>query len=103
MDEKRAKEFVDSATWTRAKTYEKTSPHEYTVIKVGHPLRNEAVQFMNYIFDNGVEELYFGHPFTVCYFGDRKYWCMVKNKEEISDDTYVINRTVPETTHVIYK
>ncbi len=103
MNEAEAIRFIESTKWTRAKTYEKTSPHEYTVIHTDNPLREQAVKFMEYIFDHGVVELYFGHPFTVCYIGDRKYWVMVKNKEEISDETDLINRTVPETTHVIYK
>lgn len=103
MNQEQAEQFISSAEWTRAKTYEKTSPHEYAVIRVGHPLREQAVDFMNYIFDHGIEELYFGHPFIVCYLGDRKYWVMAKSKEEITDDTYIINRTVPETTHKIYK
>lgn len=103
MNKEQAEQFIESTNWTRAKTYEQTSPHEYTVIKVDHPLREQAVAFMNYIFDNGIEELYFGHPFTVCYIKDRKYWCIAKSKAEISDDNYIINRTVPETTHIIYK
>ena len=102
MDQEQVKQFINSVKWTRAKTYEKTSPHEYTVIKVEHPLREQAVAFMNFIFDHGVEELYFGHPFIVCYINDRKYWCMAKTKDEISDDNYIINRTTPETTHIIY-
>jgi len=103
MNQKQAEQFISSVEWTRAKTYEKTSPHEYAIVRVGNPLRKQAISFMNYIFDNGVVELYFGHPFTVCYIGDRKYWCMAKSKEEISDDNYIINRTIPETTHKIYE
>lgn len=103
MDEKQAKEFIKNTTWMRAKTFEKTSPHEYTIVKTDHPLRKQAVDFMNYIFDHGVVEPYYGRPFTVCYIGDRKYWCMSQSKAEISDDNYIINRTVSETTHKIYE
>ena len=103
MNEEEAKQFIKDTEWIFAKTYAKTTPHEYTVIKVGHPLRDRAVAFMKYIFDNGVEEPFFGHPFTVCYIDDRKYWVMAKSKDEISDDNYLINRTTPETTHIIYK
>ncbi len=97
-----AMDFICDARWVRAKTYEKTSPHEYTVIKAGHPLRERAVRFMEYIFDNGEVEYYYGHPFTVCFIGGRKYWCMAKSKEEISDDNFIINRSLFENAYMTY-
>ena len=102
MNYAEAMDFICEAKWVRAKTYENKSPHEYTVIRVGHPLRRYAVEFMKYIFDHGQTEYYDGKPFTVCFIGERKYWCMAKSKEEISYDNFIINRSLIENARTTY-
>ena len=97
-----ARELISNLKWTFAKTYAKTSPHEYSVVKVGDPYRDEVVSFMKFIFDEGYEEKYYGHPFMVYKLDDRKYWSMAKKKEEINDDNYIINRTAEGLQDKVY-
>ena len=94
MTEQSIRRLIASLNWIFAKTYAKKSPHEYAVCKPDEPYRAEVVAFMKHIFDYGKIELYFGHPFTVFTFEGRKYWCMAKSKSEISDDNYILNRSV---------
>ena len=103
MTDSEIKQLIASLKWTFAKTYAKKSPHEYAICKAGEPHRDEVVYFMRHIFDNGETELYYGHPFTVYRFDGRKYWCMAKSKEEISDDNYVLNRSMPHNTDTVYE
>jgi hypothetical protein len=103
MTEQDIRQLIATLKWTFAKTYANKSPHEYVVCKVGEPYRNEVVEFMKYIFDHGETELYFSKPFTVYKIDGRKYWCMAKSKDEISDDNYILNRSMPYNTDTVYK
>jgi len=102
MTEDDVRKFIASSTWTFAKTYADKSPHEYTVIKVNNPLRTDFMRFIGFIFDNGEEEKYFGHPFMVYRIDGRKYWSMVKDKNNIPDDEELINRSIEEQADIKY-
>lgn len=103
MDEEKALELVNKLEWHFAKTYATSAPHEYAVVKVGDKYRGEVVALMKYIFKNGVVEYFYDKPFTVYYLGDRKYWSMAKDEKHITEETFILNRTVEETTNKLYR
>lgn len=94
MTDKHILTLIDKLSWTFAKTYASTSPHEYAVVKPDHPLRAEVVRFMKHIFQNGEKELYAGRTYHVYRIGGRNYWSMAKSEDTISDDNYILNRSV---------
>ena len=102
MTDKEITQLIASLKWTFAKTYAKKSPHEYAICKTNEQHRDEVVRFMKHIFDKGETEWYYGHPFTVYRFDGRKYWCMAKSKEVISDDNYVLNRSMLDNVDITY-
>ena len=67
------RQFIESATWTFAKTYAATWPHEY----VGRTLENAALilALARHIFEHGVEERFYSKVFDHHEAG-KVYWCM---------------------------
>lgn len=102
MTDDAIRKLIAELEWTFAKTYAKKSPHEYAVCKAGSPHHNDAVQFMKHIFKHGETELYYDHPFRVYRIDGRKYWTMAKAFDDITDDDYLINRSMTYNVDTIY-
>lgn len=102
MDDDIARSLIADLRWTFAKTYADKSPHEYAVVKVNNPRRDEVVAFMQYIVDHGYVELYYGKPFTVYKLDGRKYWTMASDKKHITDEEYILNRSMEYNVDTTY-
>lgn len=98
MNKKSFQEFVKSVSWTFAKTYAQTSPHEYTVCNMGDTNRVEFEKAVLFIKENGEIEKYYGHPFTVFKIDEHKYWTMGEEIEE----TNLINRSIKGQQDITY-
>lgn len=102
MSEQQIRELIAQLERVFAKTYADKSPHEYAVVKPGHPQREATVAFMDYILTHGEKELYFGHPFIVFKIDGRKYWSMAKSSDDIDDGNYILNRSMMDNVDTIY-
>ena len=102
MNDEAARALIAKLKWTFAKTYADKSPHEYAVVRVDDPYRDEMVAFMRYIFENGYVEYYYKKPFTFYKIDGRKYWCMAPDKDHITDDTYLLNRSMEYNVDTTY-
>lgn len=75
--EERITMFISSVTWTFAKTYAETSPHEYLILhKCPEEFKEDWLWFVQHIKENGYIEYYFKTPFTYLNVGEHKYWAM---------------------------
>lgn len=81
--------FVNKFTWTFAKTYAKTAPHEYIALnKVGLEHKPDFIKAAQFIQENGFEAYYYKSKRFYYIMGDYYYWTMDENVE----DTDLINR-----------
>lgn len=81
--------FVKQIFWAKAKTYEKTAPHEYSLAK--WMTRKEKLilkEFAKHIQDFGYIEYFYNTPYRYYDIGKKKYWIMEK-PEKVT----LINRT----------
>jgi hypothetical protein len=87
------RQFVESATWTFARTYAATWPHEYVV----RTPANAALIFAlaRHIFEHGVEERFYSKAFKYHYEAGKVYWCMDPTPEA----TDLINRCEEDQTY----
>lgn len=86
-------EFIENETWTFAKTYAKTWPHEYLVRdRVDKDL---FLQLVSHIRDHGYQGTFFSKP--IMYFDESGmvYWTMGAPVEE----TTIINRCLKEQSY----
>jgi hypothetical protein len=87
------KTFVDCASWTFAKTYAETWPHEYIVRdKVDEGL---FVDLVKHIRSHGYEGKFYKKPITYFDEDGLVYWTMGSPVEE----TVIINRCRKEQTY----
>lgn len=87
------KRFVDSATWTFAKTYAETWPHEYIVRdRVDEKL---FLSLVRHIRENGYEGRFYRKPITYFDEDGMVYWTMGAPIEE----TTIVNRCTKEQTY----
>ena len=88
-EEKRAKHFISSVTWTFAKTYAQTAPHSYCVRNtVPHNLIKDFFWFVKLIKEKGFEKHFYTKKFTYLRINDKKYWTM----DPTVESTDLINR-----------
>lgn len=92
MNDEYAIELANKTKWTFAKTYADKSPHEYIVIKIDTPNRDELNSFVDFIKTNGETELYYGRPFTVYKVGGHKYWYAYTTNDHTTPD--ILNRSL---------
>jgi hypothetical protein len=86
--------WIDRKKWIFAKTYAKTTPHEYIwrdYLRSAED-RNMYGQLFEIIKSEGVWEPFFRTKFKYWYCGEYKYWTMGDNYEE----NQVINRAKAE-------
>ena len=65
-----ARAYAHSKQWRTAKNYQKTTPHEYIVVKWTDPHRDEFRRFFHVIEKYGKEETFFGKKWLYLYLGD---------------------------------
>lgn len=94
--------FVRGVKWITAKTYEKTTPHEYVVIKDGDDLRDDYLKLVKFLFENGVRVPFYDKSYQSYFLDERQYWVMEQSFEEVDNETIILNRTKPEDTFKIY-
>lgn len=83
------REYIPAVKWQFAKTYAKTSPHEYTVGKWKPEYQDKMVQIAWFIKKHGQHQMFKGYPYIVYFLDGWKYWTMDDNP----DNTTLINRT----------
>jgi hypothetical protein len=66
--------FVESVTWTFAKTYATTWPHEY-IVRMPETARL-MLALAHHIFEYGVEGRLYSKVFKYHHDGGKVYWCM---------------------------
>ncbi len=87
------KAFVDSTTWTFAKTYAETWPHEYIVRdRVGEDL---FLPLVRHIRGHGYEGRFYRKPITYFDEDGMVYWTMGAPVNE----TTIVNRCTKEQTY----
>lgn len=85
--------FVDSATWTSAKTYAATWPHEYIVSK---PENAEMLLALaRHIFDHGVDGRFYSQIRKYHHENGKAYWSM----DDTPESTTLVNRCNDEQTY----
>lgn len=81
--------FINNNEWIFAKTYAKTTPHEYCLFNKSKD-REEYNRFVFHMSQNLIKERFFNTYFHYFYFGDYKYWVMDKPNEQAT----LINRAL---------
>lgn len=67
-------DWVERTTWTFAKTYAKTSPHEYAVLGKPNTELHDLYRATMFILRNGFVQMYYRTPFMAYEVGNRRYW-----------------------------
>ena len=81
--------FVHRFTWTFAKTYAETAPHEYVALnKVGGHNKEAFVKAAQFIRDNGFRAMYYTRDGFYYSLEEHYYWTMDENIA----DTNLVNR-----------
>jgi hypothetical protein len=81
MTNEQIENFIATNKWIFAKSYAKTTPHEYCLFKYT-PNKTEFNDFVFYMKGNLTKERFFSVYFSYFYFGDYKYWTMEKPGEQ---------------------
>jgi hypothetical protein len=87
------KTFVDDTSWTFAKTYAKTWPHEYIVCDRAD--EGLFLSFVRHIREHGYEGSFYHKPITYFDEDGRVYWTMGAPIEE----TTIVNRCTKEQSY----
>jgi hypothetical protein len=89
MNDIEIEQFITSSEWIFAKTYAKTTPHEYTLFEKSYDkqIYNRFVAHMKL---NLVTEPFFRSFFDYFYWGNYKYWTM----EQSGEQPILINRAL---------
>lgn len=83
------KDFINKQSWIFAKTYANKAPHEYIVRNRINGTDEEFMAAVNYIQENGITMLYWGHPNKYIFLDGHQYWVMRNNED---DPTTILNR-----------
>lgn len=89
MNDHKLRDFINSFTWTFAKTYAKVCPHEYIVRdKIDDKFHQQFASVVSYIREQGFTAKYKGRSGKYYILDDHYYWTMGAPVEE----TTVLNR-----------
>jgi len=70
-------DWIDRTTWTFAKTYAETAPHEYAVLGKPNTELTDMYKATMFIMRNGFVQMYYQTPFFAYEVNNRRYWtCM---------------------------
>lgn len=86
-----ARAFVKSQRWIFAKTYAKTTPHEYIVVRNGDTRREKFKMMFEMIEKYGKPEKFYGKDWIYLYLGDG-YKYFAADGGGWADDRYILNR-----------
>ena len=86
-----ARKFTSTQKWTFAKTYAKTTPHEYIVVHKGDSRRSSFKKMFEILEKYGTEEEFFGMPWIYLYLGD-DYKYFAADGKGWEEDRYILNR-----------
>jgi hypothetical protein len=89
MNEIEIESFIKNNNWIFAKTYAKSTPHEYCLLDKT-PDEEEYNRFVAHLKKNLVKEPFYRTFFYYFHFGDYKYWTM----EKIGEQPILINRAL---------
>ena len=67
-------EWIDRTTWTFAKTYAETAPHEYAALSKGNSTLPDLYKATMFIMRNGFVQMYYQTPFFAYVVNNRRYW-----------------------------
>lgn len=67
-------EWIDRTTWTFAKTYAETAPHEYAALSKANSTLLDLYRATMFIMRNGFVQMYYQTPFFAYVVGNRRYW-----------------------------
>jgi hypothetical protein len=67
-------EWINRETWTFAKTYAETAPHEYAVLGKPNTELLDLYKATMFIMRNGYVQMYYQTPFCAYEVGNRRYW-----------------------------
>lgn len=82
-------EFVNRFKWTFAKTYAKTAPHEYLVLKeIDWKYEKTFKDVAKFINKEGLPSKFWGKTYIYYFLDGYKYWTM----DEVIEETDLINR-----------
>ena len=72
-------EWIERETWTFAKTYAETAPHEYAVVGAKNPNTKliDLYKATMFIMRNGFVQMYYQCPFCAYEVGNRRYWTYI--------------------------
>lgn len=85
--------FVESASWTFAKTYAATWPHEYVVRKPENA--QMILALARHIFEHGVDGRFYSQIRKYHHEGGKAYWSM----DDTPEETTLINRCDESQTY----
>jgi len=71
--------YINSARWQNAHSYQKTTPHEYTILQWNKDLEHTFVEFVLHIRACGKTEKFYKITFKYLYHGKHKYCKNNKN------------------------
>ena len=71
------RDWISRTTWTFAKTYADTSPHEYAVLGKPNTELADLYQATMFILRNGFVLMYYTTPFMVYEIDNRRYWSYI--------------------------
>jgi len=92
----RVTKMIEYGTWIFAKTYAKSSPHEYALLKTHPELKDDFMELARCIFEEGYDEWFYGRRYKYLKVGDFKYWSMDRTIET----TDLINRVPYDESNV---
>ena len=86
-------DWIDRTTWTFAKSYAETAPHEYAVLGKPNTELTDTYKATMFILRNGYVQMYYQTPFCSYEVGNRRYWsymsyCMINRTQEGDLKTY---------------
>lgn len=91
---KNIESFIENTKWIFAKTYAKTWPHEYTLLK-DTDKKEIFLEFVKLINTNGYKEMFYKREMTYYKHKDMVYWTMDESIEKID----LINRVHESGTY----
>lgn len=94
MIDNEIQQFINNNEWIFAKTYAKSTPHEYCLFDRSRD-KEEYNKFVFHMKQNLNKERFFSTYFSYFYFGDYKYWTM----ENVGEQPILINRALREVTY----
>ena len=89
--------FVRKQKWIFAKTYATRCPHEYIVRGKINGQDSEFMEAVQCIQDWGITMQFYGRPNKYLFVGDKYYWVMTDNMQQVDEDLTYLDFSDPTT------